>query len=364
MTAADTRRRLPGDYVYFGPSSLILMGTVSMTDTVKSLQDIADICSVSISTVSRVLNHEPGISRQTARRVMEVAERYNFSLAKRKRPLSRAQLRLMLVVPDPSAILDNPFFDIGELLQSVGSAFSREKKIIETFSFSQLTGPDYMPLQSSDGIIFAFGDVGAGIRDLLHEKDIPHVFLNRVLDNDNYVSCNHFKGTLRLREHLAVRGYAQVGYLGCAAIPVNVDRKRGYRIGTLEAVGRVDESLTVEVASVGDIGSRTIRLFMDRECDAVMCFNDNFAIRFIKEMADMGKKVPDDMAVTGFDDSPLRKVFTPAITTMSLSTFEMGFFAARWLRDNIQHRESRRIQLEVNGTLIVGQSTTRGGGGD
>ena len=135
-------------------------------------------------------------------------------------------------------------------------------------------------------------------------------------------------------------------------------------MGTLEATGGVDESMIAEVSSVGDISHETILSFVEKGCDAVMCFNDNFAIRFIKGLAEMGRQVPGDMAVTGFDDSPLRKVFIPTITTISLSTFEMGFFAARWLRDNIRHRESRRIQLEVNGTVIVGQSTTRGGGGD
>lgn len=334
-----------------------------MPETVKNLQDIADICSVSISTVSRVLNHEPGISRETTRRVMEVVNRYNFSPVKRKRPMSRAQLRLLVVIPDPSATLDNPFFDVGELLRSVGSAFSREKKTIETFSFSELSDENRAPVESADGVIFAFGDVDGGIRELLHDQGIPYVFLNRVLDNDNYVSCNHFKGTLRLRQHLAARGYTRVGYLGCGTIPVNADRKRGYQIGTIEAAARIDESLIAEVASVGRIAHETIRYFADRECDAVMCFNDNFAIRFIKGLSDMGKKVPGDMAVTGFDDSPLRRVFSPSITTISLSTFEMGFFAARWLRDNIQHRESRRIQLEVNGTLIVGESTAQGGTG-
>jgi LacI family transcriptional regulator len=332
-----------------------------MTETVKSLQDIADICSVSASTVSRVLNHEPGISRETTRRVMEVVQRYNFSPAKRKRPLSRAQLRLLVVLPDPSVTLDNPFFDIGELLRSVTSAFSREKKTIETFSFSQLSDDRQSPIRSADGVIFAFGQVDPDVKELLHDRATPYVFLNRVLEDDNYVSCNHCKGTLRLRQHLADRGYGRVGYLGCTTIPVDADRRRGYLIGTLEAAGALDESLITEVPSVGEISSETIRYFVERRCDAVMCFNDNFAIRFIKGLSDRGLSVPGDVAVTGFDDSPLRRVFSPSITTMSLSTFEMGFFAARWLRDNIQHRESRRIQLEVNGTLLVGESTGHGG---
>lgn len=331
-----------------------------MTETVKTLHDIAEICHVSISTVSRVLNHEPGISRQTVQRVMEVVGRYNFSPSKRRRPLSRSQLRLLLVVPDASVTHDNPFFDIGELLRSVGGVFSREKKTIETRSFSELSGGDRLTLGSADGVIFAFGQVEQPVRDLLHDTGTPYIFLNRVVDDDNYVSCNHYKGTLRLRQHLAARGYARVGYLGCSTIPVNADRTRGYLVGTLEAAGSLDRSLITDVASVGDITGQTVRHFVDRGCDAVMCFNDNFAIRFIRQLSETGGSVPDDMAVTGFDDSPLRRVFSPSITTMSLSTFEMGFFAARWLRDNIQHRESRKIQLEVNGTLIVGHSTSRG----
>jgi len=335
-----------------------------MTETVKNLQDIAAICSVSISTVSRVLNHEPGISRETVRRVMEVAREHNFSLSKRKRPLSRAQIRLVVVVPDASVTLDNPFFDIGELLRSVGDVFSREKKAIETVSFSQLSGGNGASLGSADGVVFAFGDVERPIRESLRDAGVPYVFLNRVLDDDNYVSCNHVKGMLRIREHLAVAGYARVGYLGCTTIPVNADRKRGYIMGTLEATGKIDPSLIAETASAREVTDETVRFFMDRGCDAVVCFNDTFAVRFIRGLTDMGLAVTDDMAVTGFDDSPLRRVFSPSITTISLSTFEMGFFAARWLRDNIQHRESRTIQMEVNGTLIVGQSTTRGGTDD
>jgi LacI family transcriptional regulator len=151
-----------------------------------------------------------------------------------------------------------------------------------------------------------------------------------------------------------------VGFLGCPVIPVNVDRKRGYETATRESLGRLDDDLILEVGAVGEVDRDTARYFLDRTCDAVMCFNDNFAIRFITELTGQGARVPDGVGVTGFDDSPLRKLFAPSITTVSLSTFEMGFFAARWLRDNIQHRESRTIQLEVEGTLIVGETTRRG----
>jgi len=92
----------------------------------------------------------------------------------------------------------------------------------------------------------------------------------------------------------------------------------------------------------------------------VMCFNDNFAIRLIGELASLGVAVPGGMSVTGFDDSPMRRVFSPRITTISLSTYEMGFFAARWLLDNIHRRETRRLRLEVDGIFLDGE-TVRGG---
>ena len=327
---------------------------------VRTLQDIAELCGVSASTVSRVLNNEPNISRETARRVMDVVIEYGFTPTRRKRSLTRSQARLLVVVPDSSATADNPFFDMGELLQAIGGAFGRDRKSIETASFSELGAGNSVGFTAADGVIFAFGHPDEPTKRHLNERRIPYVFLNRIPDDENYVSCNHYKGALRLRKHLAETGCRRVGYLGCTSIPVNSDRRRGYETGTREAGFAVDDEGVHEVSDIGDVGTDAVNYFVDRSCDGVMCFNDNFAIRFITALSDAGVSVPGDMAVTGFDDSPLRRVFSPTITTISLSTFEMGFFAARWLRDNIQHRESRTLRLEVEGTLLTGETTMRG----
>ncbi len=161
---------------------------------------------------------------------------------------------------------------------------------------------------------------------------------------------------LKLRKYLHGRGLDRVGYLGCGSIPVNQDRYRGYMTGSLEAVGKIDEDIIIDVTSINDVDMPQAKYFQERECDAVMCFNDNFAIRLITALGEMGVSVPDDISITGFDNSPLREVFRPVITTISLSTFEMCFFAARWLRDNILHRETRKLRLEVDGTLLEGET--------
>lgn len=335
--------------------------TESIPDVeVRTLQDIAALCGVSASTVSRVLNNEPNISRETTRRVMDVVTEYGFTPTRRKRSLTRSQARLLVVVPDSTATADNPFFDMGELLQAIGGAFGRDRKSIETVSFSELGTHSVPDLSAADGVIFAFGHPDEAAKRHLNERRIPYIFLNRILDDENYVSCNHYKGALKLRKHLADQGCRRVGYLGCPAIPVNDDRRRGYETGTRDAGMRIDDEIVHEVSDIADVGTDAVRYFINRGCDGVMCFNDNFAIRFITSLSDTGVSVPGDMAVTGFDDSPLRRVFSPTITTISLSTFEMGFFAARWLRDNIQHRESRTLRLEVEGTLLTGETTMKG----
>ena len=92
-----------------------------------TLEDIAFKCGVSVSTVSRALNNDPRISRETTRRVHDVADRYNFTLTKRKRPLSRSLITLLTVIPDRSETEFNPFFDMGELINAINSAFVDEK---------------------------------------------------------------------------------------------------------------------------------------------------------------------------------------------------------------------------------------------
>ncbi|MBN1573051.1 MAG: LacI family DNA-binding transcriptional regulator [Deltaproteobacteria bacterium] len=321
-----------------------------------TIRDIARECGVSASTVSRVLNNEPGISRETTVRVFEVARANDFSLTKRRKPISRSHVNLVVVVPDRSEIELNPFFEMGELINAVNSAFKNDKYSIEIQTFSDLKIFDGGKAALYDGVILAFGDIGGEGRSLLRSKNIPFIFLNRTFETENYVSCNNYKGMLKLREYLNGGSFEKIGYLGCGTIPVNRDRLRGYITGSLEATGAVDDRIILEVASINEVDAGTARFFLDRGCDAVICFNDNFAIRMITELSGMGVSVPDEVSITGFDNSPARRVFRPLITTISLSTFELCFFASRWLRDNILHRETRELRLEVEGTLLEGET--------
>lgn len=325
----------------------------------KNMQDIASACGVSVSTVSRVLSNAPGVSIGTRRRVLSLIQSGGFVKRERRRHLSRALLRLVIVIPEAQRMETNPFFDPGELFTSINNSFHMEKKRIEMITQPALAKRLDDSPADIDGLICAFGDLPAARISRLSALKIPYIFLNRTPAGASYVSCNHVKGMLALGKHLANNGHRRIGYLGCASIPVNRDRERGYHLAMMEAGSRLDSDLVYTLDGIEGVNEAAARFFMRKRCDAVMAFNDNFAIRLVQAFARLGAKVPRDVAVTGFDNAPARAHFTPSITTISLSTYEMGYLAARWLRENILHRQARPLRLEVEGVLIEGGSVRR-----
>jgi LacI family transcriptional regulator len=298
------------------------------------------------------LNNAPGISSDVRQKVIESLKEYDFSPKKRKRHMSRTQLRLLIVIPDTDQTTTNPFFTMSELMSSINSVFSGTWKTQEVISYNELTDVMLKKDIHADGVIFAFGSAQKALLEKLDRKEIPYVFLNRA--QGNYVSCNNYKGMLKLAAYLTSKGKRSIGYLGYPDNPVNKDRVRGYSSAMMES-GLFNIEFIRNANGLDDISDADVRYYL-KNCDAVMCFNDNFAIRLISGINRLGKSVPGDISITGFDDSPMRKLFRPLITTVSLSTYEMGFYAARWLKDNIVHKTNRTLRLEIEGELIEGET--------
>ncbi|MBP7602823.1 MAG: LacI family DNA-binding transcriptional regulator [Spirochaetes bacterium] len=321
----------------------------------RRLEDIARRCGVSISSVSRVLNNEPGVSADTRRRVLAAAGQQEFRPRPRKRHLSRALLDLLVVIPEEEELSANPFLNISELAGAIGEAFRDEKKRIEVAPIGDFLDSIGRDVAGVDGVLFAYRSVDDLARRRLAELKIPYVFVSRVIPGENYVSCNYYKSMLGLTRMMIDSGHRRLGYLGNAGNPNDEDRFRGFQTAVAEA-GSVN-TVRVSASSIFGVDENAVRLFTDGRCDAVLCFNDFMAIRLIGHLRDLGLTVPSDISVTGFDDSPLRRVASPLLTTVRQPTSEMAFLASRWLRDNILHKSNRRLCIEVEGEIMPGEST-------
>lgn len=326
------------------------------TRSSKTLEDIAKKCGVSISSVSRVLNNEPGVSADTRTLVLQVAEEYNYTPQKRKRPLTRSKLEILVVVPEEEELSVNPFLNIPELVSAISEAFRDEKKKIEIVSIKDFEKIQKEDFYNTDGVLIAYRDISEELRGLMHELDIPYVFLSRCISDENYVVCNSYKGMLKLGHHLIETGHKKIGFLGNSSNLNNQDRHRGYATAILEAGMKYSHDLVYNEESIHSVDAETADFFIQRECDAVVSFNDYMAIRLINELQNVGVKVPEGISVTGFDDSPLRKVYRPLLTTIGQPMYEMGFLASRWLRDNILYKSNRMLKIEVEGQLHEGES--------
>ncbi|HSV96372.1 MAG TPA: LacI family DNA-binding transcriptional regulator [Spirochaetota bacterium] len=323
-------------------------------DRARRLEDIAKRCGVSISSVSRVLNNEPGVSAETRKRILAVAGQHDFRPRSRKRHLTRSMLDLLVVIPEEEELSVNPFLNISELVGAINEAFGAEKKRVEVAPIGNFLHSLGEEAACVDGVLFAYRSVGESERRKLAELKIPYVFISRVIPGENYVSCNYFKSMLSLTRMMIESGHRRIGYLGNAGNPNNTDRCRGYSTVIREAGAQ--EPISISVDSIFGVDESAARGFVENGCDAVLCFNDYTAIGLINRLQEMGKSVPDDVSVTGFDDSPLRRVAVPLLTTVRQPTSEMAFLASRWLRDNILNKSNRRLCIEVEGEIIPGDS--------
>ena len=205
-----------------------------------------------------------------------------------------------------------------------------------------------------DGVLFAYRSVEEKFRGRLTDLRIPYVFISRVIPGENYVSCNYYKSMLSLTQMMIETGHRRIGYLGNAGNPNNTDRCRGYSTVIREA--GTQEPISIMVDSIFGVDESAARGFIEKGCDAVLCFNDYMAIGLINHFQAMGRTVPADLSVTGFDDSPLRRVAAPLLVTVRQPTSEMAFLASRWLRDNILNKSNRRLCIEVEGEIVTGES--------
>ena len=108
------------------------------------------------------------------------------------------------------------------------------------------------------------------------------------------------------------------------------------------------------IASIGDIDSEYIDRLDIAGSDAILCCNDILAITIYQAMLHKNIKIPSDIAITGFDKSPLRELFWDKLTTIDLPTGQLGMEAAEWLKNRIVNRENTMLQKLVPGIFIPG----------
>jgi DNA-binding LacI/PurR family transcriptional regulator len=329
--------------------------------------DIAHLAGVSQSTVSRALRGDPMVSSATRERILEVARQLNYHVDKNASSLRRkhAGTLALLFFEDPttddSSI--NPFFH--SMLGSIIRTCSRHGYDL-LVSFQDLLRDwlaDYEDSHKADGLILlGYGDYVA-YRDRL-ETLIAHgahlVRWGQLLPNHPGVSvgCDNFVGGRIAVEHLLRLGRQRIAFIGeiAPSAPEMADRYRGYRTALEDAGLSLERRLQLPAVSTEGSGAAALRLLLERDVafDAIFAASDLIAIGALGALAAAGRRVPEDIAVVGFDGIPMGAVTRPALTTVSQDTRRAGEVLVQTLISQIEGREVENVTLSPR--LVVRES--------
>ncbi|WP_454296659.1 LacI family DNA-binding transcriptional regulator [Salana multivorans] len=314
-----------------------------------SLTDVAKAAGVTRMTVSNVINGRAGrVSAATQARVLAVVAELGYEPNANARALSTARSEIIALVflgdrGEGQSPLANPHY--ADLLDEIERGVAaRGKQLMVHFSNDVTTTVAAMRSWNVDGAIL-FGANATQVLQLKTAHQAPMVFVDVYEKGLTVSRLNDELGGRLAAQRLIAAGHRRIGFLGPAASddPNVVSLRHAGFLAALAEHGIDDYDASRLACEVNFAEARHLAagLLADpREFTAFVTTADVIAAGLIKGFADAGLRVPDDISLTGFDDTTLAEMVTPALTTVHQDTAAKARGAVDLLFDRIGGAES------------------------
>lgn len=297
-----------------------------------TLEDVAARAGVSRATASRVVNGDPRV-REAARvavsaAVSELSYRPNRAA---RRLVTRAADSIAVVVPESDErVFSDPFFSgtLRGVTRAVGSLPMQVVLVMGNPDDGDHRMERYLRGGHTDGAIVVSHHQNDNLWRVLAETQLPSVFLGRPYAEEArvpYVDVDNAAGAALAARHLIARGCRRIGTVsGPLDMSAGRDRLRGWEQVMQEA------GLETDLVEHGDFtaagGAEATQRLLQRcpELDGLFAASDQMAVAAIGELGVAGRRVPDDVAVVGYDDSAAATMSRPALTTVVNPISEMA----------------------------------------
>lgn len=331
-----------------------------------TLAEIAGESGVSQSTVSLVLRNKPGVGSDTRQHVLEVAQKMGYIPKHNARSHPDLANVGLILKAEPGRIPQaNRFYS--RVLAGIEAA-CRERRfnlLYATMPVDQDSYPVELPRMLLEETAHALLCVGAFLNEtvtqVIERLSTPVVLVDAYAASNLYdaVVSDNVKGARQATEYLIQRGHRHIGFVGShpQAYPSIQERLRGYR-EALEANG-IDEQYLADCHIIDREGIRdatTDLLRQSPEITALLGANDEVAIAALEAARALGREIPGDLSVMGFDNIDLSETVSPSLTTMHVDKVGMGRLAVQLLVNRVEYPESSPVTAVIHPHLVERRS--------
>ena len=335
-----------------------------------TIYDIAEKLSISVATVSRALKDDPVVSKKTKKRIFDMVEEMGYRTNHYAQNLRRQQTNTIGVIVHElkSTFITSVLAGIEKVATEAGYdliiTHSSESYLKEAANAKNLFH------KRVDGLI---ASLSFDTKDLRHfqpfvEKGVPIMFFDRVeQDNNNTVVIidNNRCGYLAT-QHLIEQGCKRIAHI-TASLDRNVyaQRFKGYRDALYDHGIEYDESLLFvkDLSESAGLEAASHLLKLKPLPDGVFVTNDFVAAVCMRTLKEHGIRIPEDIAIVGFNNDAIAKLIEPALTTINYPGIDMGEIAARNLINHLKGVSNiyQTNTIIIRSDLIVRKSSLKNG---
>lgn len=323
-----------------------------------TIYDVAKRANVAISTVSRVLNESPYVSQETKTKVKNAIAELDFRPQVNARKLARREPQ-MIAVAVPT--FTTPFFN--EVLKGVKD----EIKDLDLDFIIYNTGSEnpeenfksFLDRGIPDAILAFSIEIDDEIHRILKSFTSPVILVGSNHPHYNYFYWDNYQGGYMAAEHFVKKGHKKIGMIRShSKSQISDEREQGFRDALKKHNLTLDENyfvsgITTKHAGYSEeAGYEAVKILKDRESipDAIFCSNDAQAIGAIHALREIGKRVPEDVAVMGYDNIKISRFL--GLTTIDQKMYDIGIRAIKRLAELIKEPEQPPKQVVIKPTLI------------
>jgi len=328
-----------------------------------TIEEVAKEAGVSVATVSRVLNKSNSVATKTRIKVEEAIKKLNYEPNMLGRNLRRSESRMILALL-PS--ISNPFYTlIINGIEDIARKSGYSVLLCQTDSDPERETVYFNILKQrlADGLISLDPTVDIELlRDVA--KNYPIIQsceFSEELDIP-YVTIDNFTAGYKAVKHLISIGRKKIAL-------VNSDKKfmyarlrqEGYEKALKEAGIEYREKYVINGENDFESGQRAMKQLLELKDkpDAVFLVSDILAIGAIKTIKESGLKVPEDIAIVGFDNIQFANMMNPSITTIAQPMYEIGCQSCKMLIEKIQNKDKHIDNTIMDFELIIRESTMK-----